>query len=358
MPTKKEVKLLTIKSWLKGEIPKQKAAEILGCTTRTIERYRENFLTHGEGGLVDHRHSNYFKLSEQQKQAAIALKKKDTWRSARNVRDHLKLSVDERWVQKIFAKEGLNRQNISRVKPIERFEAKYPNELWQADIMGKITFPKVGELYLIGVLDDHSRVCLAGRFFRTQSKINVFAVWYYALARFGVPNNMLHDRGSQYKARTHFGKADYQLYAERLHIHLIWANKAQTKGKIERFWRFVQDDFVRSVWNATSEQEINQAFQKWLKWYNHEFRSRYFNNQTHMEKYHASERKLTKPELLKLLTIEERRKVTRESTISLYGKHYFVPKGYIGCHIWVKIIGNKLYFEANDTIFWKTNLRF
>ena len=136
------------------------------------------------------------------------------------------------------------------------------------------------------------------------------------------------------------------------------ANKAQTKGKIERFWRFVQDDFIRSVWNATSEAEINHAFQKWLKWYNYEFRSRYFNNQTHMEKYHTSERHLSKVELIKLLTIEERRKVTRESTISLYGKHYWVPKGYINCHIWVKIIGNKLYFEANDEIFWKTTLRF
>jgi len=358
MPTKKELRVLTIKSWLKGEISKTKAADILDCRVRTVERYRVRFLDKGEEGLVDQRKSNNSKISQEQRQAAIDLKKTDSWRSARNVRDRLKIPVSERWLQEIFVKEGLNKQNVSRVKPIERFEANYPNELWQADIMGKITFPKVGTLYLIGVLDDHSRVCLAAKFFKTQSKINVFAVWYYALARHGVPNNMLHDRGSQYKARTLYGKADYQLYAERLGIHLIWANKAQTKGKIERFWRFVQDDFVRSVWNAKSELQINTAFQKWLKWYNGEFRSRYFNNQTHLEKYHSSERQLTKLELIKLLTIEERRKVTRESTISLYGKHYFVPKGYIGCHIWIKIIGNKLYFEANNQIFWKTNLRF
>lgn len=358
MPTKKELKILTMQSLLKSEIPKTKAAEILDCSARTIERYRLKFLEQGEAGLIDHRSSNNYKLTPEQKTAAIDLKKKDFWRSARNIRDHLKLPVHERWVQEIFVKEELNKQNISRVKPVQRFEAKYPNELWQADIMGRITFPHVCTLYLIGVIDDHSRVCLSARFFKTQSKINVFAVWYYALARYGIPNNMLHDKGSQYKAKTLFGKADYQRYAERLGIHLIWALKAQTKGKIERFWRFVQDDFVRSVWDAKTEREINKEFQKWLKWYNHEFRSRYFNNQTHMEKYHSSERKLTKLELIKQLTIEERRKVTRESTISLYGKHYYVPKGYIGCRIWVKIVGNKLYFEANDEIFWKTNLRF
>ena len=77
-----------------------------------------------------------------------------------------------------------------------------------------------------------------------------------------------------------------------------------------------------------------------------------------MEKYHSSERRLSKIKLIKQLTIEERRKVTRESTISLYGKHYWVPKSYVGCRIWVKIIGNKLYFEANDKIFWKINMRF
>jgi len=62
-------------------------------------------------------------------------------------------------------------------------------------------------------------------------------------------------------------------------------------------------------------------------------------------------------ELHTLLVVEERRKVTRESTISLYGKHYYVPEGYLGCHIWVKIKGNKVYFEANGTVFWKTKLR-
>jgi len=62
-------------------------------------------------------------------------------------------------------------------------------------------------------------------------------------------------------------------------------------------------------------------------------------------------------ELETLLLIEERRKVTRQSTISLYGKQYFVPPGYINCRIWVKVIGNKILFEANGKIFWKTRLR-
>jgi transposase InsO family protein len=179
-----------------------------------------------------------------------------------------------------------------------------------------------------------------------------------ALIKHGIPNSMLHDRGSQYKANTSYGKADYQLYAERIGIRLIWANKACTKGKIERFWRFVQDDFIREVWHVTTLKELNQKFQKWLYFYNYQYRSRYFGNHTHSECYHDSERKLTKSQLIKHLTIEQRRKVTRESTISLYGQTYSVPKGYIGCRIWIKILGPKIYFVANDHIFHSTDMKF
>ncbi|MFH1895901.1 MAG: hypothetical protein ABH814_00280 [bacterium] len=61
-------------------------------------------------------------------------------------------------------------------------------------------------------------------------------------------------------------------------------------------------------------------------------------------------------ELRTMLAIEERRKVMLDSTISLYGYRYRIPPGYIGCRIWVKIIGDKLIFEAHDRVIWKQRL--
>ena len=103
--------------------------------------------------------------------------------------------------------------------------------------------------------------------------------------------------------------------------------------------------------------EVNGTWKLWLARYNYVFKSRYFNNQTRASRYKVSEKRITQLELQTLLTVEERRKVTRESTISLYGKHYVVPSGYIGCRIWVKIKGNKLFFEAQGEVFWKTRLK-
>jgi hypothetical protein len=229
--------------------------------------------------------------------------------------------------------------------------------MWQTDVMGKIDFPKIGTLYLIATLDDHSRFVPSGRWFKTQGKMNVFQIWYDSLSRYGIPKKMLQDEGSQYKARVRFGNADYEWYAKQIGVELIWATKAEVKGKIERFWKFVQSDFVPSVLNAKTIEEVNGNFKVWLAWYNYKFKSPYFDNETHAARYKPSERRLKRVELETLLLIEERRKVTRESTISLYGKHYYVPPGYIGCHIWIKVKGDKVFMEANGEVFWHSRLR-
>lgn len=346
-----------IQAYVKNEISKQIAAGLLGCSIRTIERHTTAFIAFGKEGLTDHRHSNNYKLTPEQKETVVSLKRQDRWRSGRNIRDKLKLPVHRKTINNIFRSEGLCKENNKRVKAIIRFEADNPNDLWQTDIMGKIAFKNLGILYLIATLDDHSRFVPAGKWYRTQGKMNVFQVWYESLSKCGLPKAMLQDEGSQYKARTRFGTTDYEWYAKAVGIKLIWANSAQCKGKIERFWGFVQDDFVPEVIHAKTLDEVNGKWKLWLARYNYVFKSEYFGNTTRISRYHPSERRLSQLELQTLLTIEERRKVSRESTISLYGKRYIIPPGYIGCRIWVKIKGNKLSFEANGEVFWKERLR-
>ena len=98
-------------------------------------------------------------------------------------------------------------------------------------------------------------------------------------------------------------------------MEVIWEKEAETKGKIERFWKFVQTDFVPSVWEAKTIDEINGKFVLWLAAYNYKFKSEYFDNKTRAERYSGPKKKIKRVELETLLLIEERRKVTRESTI-------------------------------------------
>lgn len=346
-----------VSSFVNKDLGKEQAAQLLGCTKRTLETYVKQYVVYNTAGLVDHRSSNNWKLTETQKETIVALKRDHPWRSPRNIRDHLALPVTSTTVWRLLIARGLSRVNLKRVKAIIRFEAEHPNDLWQTDIMGKITFVHLGDLYLIATLDDHSRFVPAGRWFKTQGKMNVFAVWFQSLSSCGVPTKMLQDEGSQYKARTRFGLADYQWYAKSIGIELIWAPTAQCKGKIERFWKFVQRDFVPGILDARTVDEVNGKWRNWLAWYNYKFKSPCFDNETHAARYRTSHRRLSRVELETLLTIEERRKVTRESTISLYGKHYYVPPGYIGCRIRVRIKGETLFLIANGKVFHKARLR-
>jgi transposase InsO family protein len=345
---------------LRGIINKKEAARIFDCSPRTVRNYLLRLSQQGWDGLKDKRHSNYHKLTSKQQKDVVETKKSHPWRSARKTIEVLNLpSISSRQIQKIWVKHGVNQLNIERLKPIHRFVAPSPNNLWQADIMGKINFPFIGTCFLIANLDDHSRFILSGKWFSSQNKINVFRVWFYALYNWGLPEGMLQDRGSQYHPRNPKDQADYQFYAEVLGIKLIFANKAQTKGKMERFWRFVQQDFVRENLDVKSLDDLNQRFFKWIIHHNETFKSDGLgmSKRTPAEVYQPSERRKSPEELREILTITMRRYVYLDSTISLFGKRYRIPLGYIGCRIWVKILGDKLIFEAMDRIICKQNLR-
>jgi len=340
---------------LKSKLSQKEAERRLSVSDRTVRRYLDKAVRLGVESLLESRTGHNQKLTFPQILQIRNKKEEGPWRSARWIKDHLNLPVHQVTIWRVLGE--LNHLNYEQIKPIIRFEAKYPNELWQVDIMGKLFFPKIGGyLYLIATLDDHSRFCLSGKWYQKQSKINVFSCWYQALSHWGLPEGMLQDKGSQFRPTGRLGEADYQYYARLLNIKLVFAQKAQTKGKIERFWRFVQQDFARENLNCSTSEELNRKWQEWVFWYNYCFLKKHLGNKTANEKYLPSKRK-SDISLKELLVVEVRRKVTRESTISLFGHIYPVPKGYLNCRIWVKIIGNKILFEANNKIFWKQRLK-
>jgi len=225
--------------------------------------------------------------------------------------------------------------------------------------MGKISFPFIGDAYLIANIDDHSRFILGGKWFSSQTQMNVFRVWYHCLFSWGLPKTMLSDKGTQYKSTNPKGEANYQFYARSLGIELKWAPRARTKGKIEKFWRFVQQDFVREHIQVKSFEELNNLFFQWQIQYNETFKHSGIgmNRRTPAEAYQPGERRKPKQELQELLTITIRRLVYRDSTISLFGKRYKVPNQFITCRIWVKIKGETVRVESMGKVVYKFRLR-
>ena len=361
-----EFKQQVISKLLKGKLSTKEAAELLGCKRLTIYRYRNKAVKGGLSSLKDDRHSNNYKLSPQELSKVVSFKKHGHWRSARKVLEITNItSVTPRRVRQIWVEHGLNQLNVERLKPIVRFVAKEPNDLWQADIQGRMLFPHLGDAYLIGNIDDHSRFILGAKWFSRQTQMNVFRVWYQCLFRWGLPKRMLHDKGSQYKANARFtqtgeyAQSTYQYYAKELGIGLIFAHRSRTKGKIERFWRFVQKDFVRENLKVRSFHELNEKFFAWQIKFNEEFKHSGIGmeGRTPGEVYQPSEIRKPKQELAQLLTITIRRYVYTDSTISLFGQRYKIPAGYIGCRIWLYLKGDKVSLEAVGRIFYRFRLK-
>ncbi|MCI0410275.1 MAG: helix-turn-helix domain-containing protein [Acidobacteria bacterium] len=346
-----------IQGVLAGTMRRAQAAERLARSPRTIRRYVERFLSQGPEGLRDRRTSNYRKLTAGQAARIVALKQEKPHRSARWLRDHLQLPVSVEAIRLILVRHHLNRISLPPVKPVQRFVAEAPNDLWQVDLMGKVRFPLVGDLYLILALDDHSRFILAGAFFFRQFKINVFLVLYRAFVCWGLPRALLSDRGSQFQATQRHGEADYQYYAKRLGVDLVYAHRPQTKGKIERLFRFIQRDFVLEHLHLTSLDAINAAFGRWLQDYNFRHEHRGLDRECAAGLYVASPRKLTPEQLEFLLVHEEPRKVLKTGTISYYGQAYRVPDDYLGRRVWTRLKGEVLFIEAGRTVIAEYPLR-
>jgi len=222
--------------------------------------------------------------------------------------------------------------------------------------MGKTHFPLIGELYLICVVDDHSRFIPYAQWFYRQYGINVYQVIYNAFIRYGLPEAILSDRGSQFKAARR-GEANYQWYAQNLGITPLYGQKPQTKGKIEGLFRFVQRDFVMENVHLSSLKKVNEAFSRWLDDYNFNHEHEGINKQCPADLYTESLRRLTREELQFILVHEEPRRVLKTAAITYYGHYYRVPDEYIKRRVWTKLKGTNLTIECAGEVIARHTLR-
>lgn len=146
-----------------------------------------------------------------------------------------------------------------------KFEAELPNDLWQSDVMHGPPLSVGGKQrksYLIAFIDDHSRLIPHGQFYFSEGLSCFMDAFSRALLKRGLPMKLYVDNGSAFRSR----QLEYTTAA--LGIALVHARPylPQGKGKIERFFKTVQTQFLPAFTGATLE-EVNAAFEKWLDEY-------------------------------------------------------------------------------------------
>ena len=141
-----------------------------------------------------------------------------------------------------------------------RFEAAHPNEIWVGD---GLHGPRVGgrKTYLFAFLDDHSRMVVAARWAYAEDTVRLAAALRPALESRGIPEAVYVDNGSA------FSDASLIRICARLGIRLIHSRpyRPQGRGKIERFFRRVRDQFLVRNLDLSSLDVLNKQFTQWVE---------------------------------------------------------------------------------------------
>jgi putative transposase len=136
-----------------------------------------------------------------------------------------------------------------------------PNHVWEIDIT---YIPmKNGYLYLTAVIDIYSRYIVAWDVHNSLDAGNALAVLKQAISKYGKPQIINSDQGSQFTC------ALWTEYAEKENIRISMDGKGRATDNIyiERFWRTVKRDHVY-LRPAENGMELYEGLRDFIHYYN------------------------------------------------------------------------------------------
>jgi len=271
-----EFKLRCVKLRLEEGIPVSLLSKEVGASKDVIRRWAKAYQEWGEAGLRNRivSEGRRRKLPGPVREKIVEIKKREPLFGVKRISHLLKrvffLSASPETVRRTLRAESLIvpskkrlQRNITRPR---FFERSTPNQMWQADIF---TFRLGGRYaYLIGFVDDYSRYVVGLELYRSQTADQVLEVYRRAVGEYGVPKEMLTDRGRQYTNWRGSTRFERELGKDRVRHIKSQAHHPMTLGKVERFWKTIYEEFlVRAQFG--SFEEAQERIRQWVQYYNH-----------------------------------------------------------------------------------------
>jgi transposase InsO family protein len=203
------------------------------------------------------------------------------------------------------------------------FSMQYANQLWQADTMFG---PQVDRkpTKLIAFIDDASRVLCHGEFFFDENTDSMVRALRSAFYKRGLPEQLLVDNGSIYCSK------EITLICARVGCILrhTAVRDAAAKGKIERFFRRVRDQFLIRNLDLSSLAALNKQFTDWVEQdYNATVHSTLGMKPIDRFGVDLARIRFLSPsqDTDELFYAEDRRTVKKDNTFSFQGDRYETP---------------------------------
>lgn len=237
-------------------------------------------------------------------------------------------------VRKLLRQEGLDRIAVrdgAGSKTRLRWQAAAPDALWHGDVCHGPTLRLGGvrtPLRIHGMLDDCSRYVVALEAHTNEREEDMLRVLIRALRLHGKPDVIFLDNGSTYRGEI------LRVACSRLGISLVHAKPydPQARGKMERFWRTLREGCLDHLGEVASLADINQRLAAFLERHYHPAAHAGLMGRAPSSAYAPSERvpnHIDEARLREALAVRERRRVRRDTTVSVLGRIYELQQGFL-----------------------------
>lgn len=154
-------------------------------------------------------------------------------------------------------------------KGTRRFEASYPGELYQMDIT-YVYIRGISVLYLVVIIDDYSRFCLAGELCKDQKGETLLGVLHNATVRHGKPRKLLTDQGRGFYTWS-MDQTVFQDYLDDMEIEHIVSDphSPESCGKVERLIQTIKAELIHKV-RFSGYEEARRGIEEFIRSYNFE----------------------------------------------------------------------------------------
>ena len=329
-----------------GRLTQAEAAREMGLSVRQVRRILHRYRESGgrlESLVYQRRHPAPNALAEKVREEIRRLHREYPHWSAPAIAEALAategVSVHRATVHRLIRQEEASPLPRQR-RPARRFEMRAFGELWQMDTTVGAWLQGYRRICVVTILDDYSRAVVAARVFPTDSSYHSLLTLRQAMERYGRPRVLYTDNDSKFRL-TRYQRSRFYTYRDEtleglvetevgralreLDVQLLshLPGNAQAKGKIERFFRFLQERLLDHN-QAGSLQELQALVDRWVAAYNawHVHRA---TGCTPAQRLQPSVTRPLEGNADDIFCLKEERKVAKDHTITLDGVTYTLP---------------------------------
>jgi transposase InsO family protein len=243
-------------------------------------------------------------------------------------------SIKAGTIRRFYREQGLDKIAVRDGKgPTTRlkWQAERPDALWHGDVCHGPTLTIGGQrtpVRIHALLDDASRYIVAFAVESDEKEETMLGLFVRALRRWGKPDALYLDNGSTYRGDA------LRLCCARLGLSLLHARPydAEARGKMERFWRTLRESVLDHLGAITSLDDIRLRIQAFLDKHYHAAPHGGLMGRAPMTVYGPDSRvidDLSESDLRTALTVRAKRRIRRDTTISVKGRLYELSHGYL-----------------------------